>query len=652
MKYNLFVVLLIFLLFLQTTVLLPVAIAQSGQWLWGRGNTGGGIDAYAVATDSSGNVYGAGFGGSSSFGAITVPYSGSSEQAIWVKYSPTGTALWADGTQNGNAYLSNITTDANGDLIVFGVFDSHTLTIGDTILTNPYASWENYSYFIAKYNPTGTLLWVISDGDSISAFPGISLSAGLTTDHEGNIYIASSFHAASMSSGSYTLTNTDASGQTNDIFVAKYNSSGGLVWATSAGGISDDDAYSITIGAAGNVYISGCFYSPSITVGSSVIANPWAVPIAYIAEFSSSGLPLWAQAAGGSKEAYGIGLISDASGNVYMTGGFRDSSISFGSTTITRTYPAAVPNFALFLVQYSPSNVVTWSKTIGSPTNDLYGFSIALAPCGEVWVSGNYSEDATIDGQTLSLVAGTDPIFIAGYDLTGNVLGYSGLGSGGDDQNAIACDPNGNVFVCADYENGAHESDSIFYIGPDTLPHLSGGEYFYIGKYSNIANNMDSIFEHMDTTFCMSNSIILSAPVGFSSYSWYNGSTSPTLTITSPGAYWVNFLGTCNSALIVDTFNVSVDNHCLIYLPNAFTPNNDGKNDIFRVLGNLQDVQSFSFNIYNRWGQRVFHTEDVYAGWNGNFNGIAADIGTYFYMLNYSIFGQSHILKGDVELLR
>ena len=76
-------------------------------------------------------------------------------------------------------------------------------------------------------------------------------------------------------------------------------------------------------------------------------------------------------------------------------------------------------------------------------------------------MSGNYNEQANIDGHMLALVPGPDPIFIAGYNLSGGVVGYAGLGSGGDDQNGIATDSYGNIFICSDYTTRDHESGRI-----------------------------------------------------------------------------------------------------------------------------------------------------------------------------------------------
>jgi gliding motility-associated-like protein len=86
--------------------------------------------------------------------------------------------------------------------------------------------------------------------------------------------------------------------------------------------------------------------------------------------------------------------------------------------------------------------------------------------------------------------------------------------------------------------------------------------------------------------------------------------------------------------------------------PSAFTPNGDGLNDLIGVVGTLKYYTNFSLSIYNRWGQRVFYTEDIYAGWDGIFNGTKQDLGTYFYMIYYSLEGKKHMMKGDFQLIR
>ncbi len=85
---------------------------------------------------------------------------------------------------------------------------------------------------------------------------------------------------------------------------------------------------------------------------------------------------------------------------------------------------------------------------------------------------------------------------------------------------------------------------------------------------------------------------------------------------------------------------------------NAFSPNGDGNNDVFKII-NLHEVDLKSFEIYNRWGQRVFYTTDWTKGWDGNIHGKHANIGTYFYLIKIIVARhQLRNLKGDLTLLR
>ncbi|WP_118972052.1 DUF7948 domain-containing protein [Taibaiella koreensis] len=99
----------------------------------------------------------------------------------------------------------------------------------------------------------------------------------------------------------------------------------------------------------------------------------------------------------------------------------------------------------------------------------------------------------------------------------------------------------------------------------------------------------------------------------------------------------------------VDSVTIHVTN---ALLPNAFSPNGDGNNDIFRLVPQDERVRLKDFSVYNRFGQRVFFTRDVTEGWDGSFNGKPADLGTYFYQVHYIIGARTYKLKGDVTLIR
>ncbi len=111
-------------------------------------------------------------------------------------------------------------------------------------------------------------------------------------------------------------------------------------------------------------------------------------------------------------------------------------------------------------------------------------------------------------------------------------------------------------------------------------------------------------------------------------------------------------IGECEE--FTDTFEAKVErcSDCL-FIPNAFTPNADGLNDYFGIIS-LCDISNFSIKIYNRWGQAVFTSNDVNFRWNGLQKADFAEIGTYYYYIEYNIMQKPdrQLLKGDITLLR
>lgn len=91
------------------------------------------------------------------------------------------------------------------------------------------------------------------------------------------------------------------------------------------------------------------------------------------------------------------------------------------------------------------------------------------------------------------------------------------------------------------------------------------------------------------------------------------------------------------------------------FMPNAFTPNNDGLNDDFVPVGNFVGIRSYHFTIWNRWGDRIFSTQDYTQGWNGqrNNNGEHSPPGVYAYLIEYiDALGENKNVKGHCTLIR
>lgn len=101
-----------------------------------------------------------------------------------------------------------------------------------------------------------------------------------------------------------------------------------------------------------------------------------------------------------------------------------------------------------------------------------------------------------------------------------------------------------------------------------------------------------------------------------------------------------------------DSIYIKARSCCELFLPNVFSPNNDGRNDVFRIV-TVGHQTIHDFRVINRWGQTVFETKDERKGWDGTFNGRDQDVGTYFYYLRYSCQGGGPMeKKGELVLMR
>ncbi len=157
-----------------------------------------------------------------------------------------------------------------------------------------------------------------------------------------------------------------------------------------------------------------------------------------------------------------------------------------------------------------------------------------------------------------------------------------------------------------------------------------------------------------DTAICLSDKIELNqyySPTA--TYLWSDNSTKPTFTIADIGNYWLEITeGRCTGR-DERKINFSDKCNCPLFVPNAFTPNGDLKNDEFRLLNTFK-TELIQFSIYNRWGEEVFKTTNPGTAWEGRYKGIDAEVGTYFYFIKYKCLynGKESILHGDITLLR
>jgi gliding motility-associated-like protein len=91
-----------------------------------------------------------------------------------------------------------------------------------------------------------------------------------------------------------------------------------------------------------------------------------------------------------------------------------------------------------------------------------------------------------------------------------------------------------------------------------------------------------------------------------------------------------------------------------LVLPNAFTPNGDGLNDVFRVT-NAVLYPVFELSVFNRWGEVIYRSDDIRSGWDGTYRGKEQESGVYIWLIRFrkgSVSGEEVTLTGNVTLLR
>ena len=480
MKYPISIIFLLLLLSLNT-------FSQVPPWAWAK-NPGVGYEdiAWGVCTDASGNVYMTGVFStpSISFGSFTLTNVNPNNDTFdiyLVKYTPNGNVLWAKSAGGRSwDWGRAVTTDLLGNVYLVGDFWSDSITFGNTVLTNHNNVAEGI-VFLVKYDSTGNVLWARSAGKTVN-----QAASTVSTDILGNVYIGGIFQSDTIIFGATTLRNADTTiNATSDIFLAKYDSSGNVLWAKRAGGNSDDYINSIKSNAIGEVYVAGYFQSDSIIFGTTILRNTDTMNNTsdiFLVKYDSSGNVVWAKSEGRNQNDCAYSLSLDGSQNIYICGTFQSQTISFDSYTLANS---GTNTDDIFIAKYDSVGNVIWVKPAGGTDNDE-AISISTDAYGYVYLTGHFfSSTITFGNMVLTNTnSGTTDIFITKYDTSGNTLWAKRTGGNYYDfAGAIANDTLGNLYLV-----GAFESPLIYFdIYPFTNP--SQDKAIFIAKINNSTGN-------------------------------------------------------------------------------------------------------------------------------------------------------------------
>ncbi len=389
----------------------------TGNVIWAKsyGGVGGDI-AYSVATDANGNVYIAGQFTSDSITFDTITLTNNSNNPLdffIVKFDNNGNVLWAKNEGvNGKVAAKSVCTDLNGNIFLYGEFNSPSITIGTTTLFN----FGNYDVFIVKYDSNGNVLWAKNEGTSTGEFA----YGGVCSDINGNVFITG-IYSSSINFGTTQLTSLG----TSDNFIVKYDQNGNVIWAKSSGGNSQEFPRSICADANGNVIMTGNFQSLTITFDTTIFYNSGAAINFYIAKYDTSGNFLWAHV-GNTFDSRSYGVSTDGIGNVIMTGSFNGPTLTFGTTILTNSFSGT----NIYVVKYDPSGNLIWAKAEGGNLSDT-PLSTCTDSNGNIFITGYFDSSTLNFGTTILTKTGTGiDVFIA--KLGTNAVGLNEIKTNSD----------------------------------------------------------------------------------------------------------------------------------------------------------------------------------------------------------------------------
>src|ERR1035437_6947157 len=337
------------------------------------------------------------------------------------------------------SYGKGVSTDFAGNIYVIGGYGWGTYTFGNSI----FIAHHSNNLVLVKYDPIGNIIWA-KNAENVNS------TDCLSCDPLGNVYITGTFGSDSVTFGTVTLHNSISNGL--DIYLVKYDSSGNVIWAKSAGGNSIAYTTSIVIDGIGNAYITGSLLSDSISFGSNTIYNHSIdTNDIFFVKYDSSGNSIWAKTIGGNGYDEGYAVTVDFAGNIYLLGNVKTDSVYLDNNTFV--------NIGGFLAKFNPLGNVIWVNSFGQYVGPDY---MSIDALGNLYLMEcPLGSNLGIDTVTF-INNGLQATIIAKYDSSGNfhwakiAEGY--INSDEIKGNQISTDAFGNSYI-----TGYIDADSIYF---------------------------------------------------------------------------------------------------------------------------------------------------------------------------------------------
>jgi hypothetical protein len=351
-------------------------------------------EAVKMALDTAGNIYITGyFNGTVDFnpnaGINSLTATGGRNTFV-CKLDNNGNYLWAKKFSNSYNQAFSLDCDASGNTFITGEFlQTVDFDPGAAILNLTGQGFAS-DIFIVKLDDQGNLVWVKAIVGDNSEF-----STDIKVDQIGNVYSCGYFYGTAdfdPSAANFSLSSVKPT--TTDMFIAKFDLNGNLLWAKSYGDSLDDFGYRLAIDLAGNVYCVGWFYGAinfDQGVSNFSISTYQGSKNGFILKLDHVGNFVWANGILGFGEIVMNDLTLDSLSNIYITGNLIYTADFDFSATNYDLYSDAGPD--LFIAKYDSSGVFHFANNVGD-TNPFgtgaFGNAIALDNNQNIFVTGGF----------------------------------------------------------------------------------------------------------------------------------------------------------------------------------------------------------------------------------------------------------------------
>ena len=354
-----------------------------------------------------------------------------------------------------NGYYRSIVIDSNYDINLSGYFSGYSDL--DATANTDYFYSENPNAFLSKYNFNGDYLFSKQLGNK----PALSTTNFVGVDAQHKIYRAGSFGGTIDLDPSATTANIISTGNSSDIFIAKYNTSGGYIWGKTITGGLTKNISAMNADSNGNMYIIGTYYGTvdfDPSANAAELTADTTLNNMFIAKYDTNGNFQWVKSISGNISTP-TEIVFDANSNFYFKGEYNTDVFDIDPSPSNSIYLTTTGTTDTYFVKFDPQGNLIWAKSINGQDSNSTSYSRSIVVKGNyLYLTGQMQGNCAFDSSNSTinnLTTASSDGFLAKYDLNGNYISASVLqdidGTGGSSNSSITVDSNDNVYLITDF---------------------------------------------------------------------------------------------------------------------------------------------------------------------------------------------------------